>query len=235
MQQQGRTTRAVGLEHHGIANPRHQRPEMGQPTLVAPQRLFIQARSRQVPPARLLAYLEGKDLFVQDCYVEADPAYQLPLRVVTEKAWHVTEPQPNFSACFGEPFMAQDPVVYARLLGDKIAHHASQVWLVNTGWTGGPYGEGQRLDLGHTRAMVRAALTDALDKAALTADPVFGVMVPETVPEVPPEVLIPRNTWKDPAAYDAQAAKLAGMFSKNFERFRNTVTPEISQAGPRQN
>jgi phosphoenolpyruvate carboxykinase (ATP) len=145
----------------------------------------------------------------------------------------IKEPQPNFSACFGAPFMALDPVVYARLLGDKIAEHKSQVWLINTGWTGGPYGEGRRMNLGHTRAMVRAALTGVLDEADMTPDPVFGVMVPQAVPDVPPEVLNPRNTWKDPAAYDAQAAKLAGMFTKNFEQFGGSVTPEISQAGPR--
>jgi phosphoenolpyruvate carboxykinase (ATP) len=144
----------------------------------------------------------------------------------------IKEPQPNFSACFGAPFMALDPVVYARLLGDKIARHESQVWLVNTGWTGGPYGEGRRMDLGHTRAMVRGALTGTLDQVALTPDPVFGVAVPQAVRDVPPEVLNPRSTWKDPAAYDVQANKLAGMFRKNFEQFKGTVTAEISQAGP---
>lgn len=146
----------------------------------------------------------------------------------------VTEPQPNFSACFGEPFMALDPVVYARLLGDKIAPHQSQVWLINTGWTGGPYGVGRRMDLGHTRAMVRAALSGNLDQEAMTADPVFGVMVPQAVPDVPPEVLSPRSTWKDPAAYDAQAARLAEMFRKNFKKFRDRVTPEIRDAGPKE-
>ena len=145
----------------------------------------------------------------------------------------VTEPAATFSACFGAPFLPLHPGEYARMLGERIARHGSRVWLVNTGWTGGPYGTGQRMKLAHTRAMVAAALGGRLDQARFTPDPVFGIAVPDAVPGVPAEVLVPRGTWKDGAAYDAQAAKLAGMFRANFEKYASGVDPAVRAVGPR--
>jgi phosphoenolpyruvate carboxykinase (ATP) len=145
----------------------------------------------------------------------------------------VTEPSATFSSCFGAPFLPMHPGVYARMLGEKIAEHRAQVWLVNTGWTGGPYGTGHRMRLSHTRTMLRAALAGQLDGVAYVKDAVFGFEVPTTVPGVPSEVLIPRNTWADPAAYDAQAAKLAEMFRKSFEAFASGVGADVAAAGPR--
>ncbi|RME66048.1 MAG: phosphoenolpyruvate carboxykinase (ATP), partial [Caldilineae bacterium] len=109
----------------------------------------------------------------------------------------------------------------------------ASVWLVNTGWTGGPYGVGSRMKLAHTRRMVHAALNGELENVETVIDPIFGLHVPTHVEGVPDEVLQPRNTWADPAAYDAQAAKLARMFVENFEQFADGVTPEIIAAGPR--
>jgi phosphoenolpyruvate carboxykinase (ATP) len=149
----------------------------------------------------------------------------------TEKG--VTEPQATFSACFGAPFMTMHPSVYADLLGQKIANHKVNTWLVNTGWSGGPYGVGSRMRIQYTRAMVNAALNGNLDDVEYTEDPVFGVQVPTTCPNVPAKVLIPRNTWDDTAAYDAQAKKLAGMFAKNFEQYADETSDEIKAAGPR--
>ncbi|MGE0821159.1 MAG: phosphoenolpyruvate carboxykinase (ATP) [Candidatus Binatia bacterium] len=145
----------------------------------------------------------------------------------------IKEPQATFSACFGAPFMALNPNVYAKLLGEKIAQHQVQVWLINTGWSGGPYGTGQRIKLGHTRAMVRAALSGALAEVPRMADPVFGFQVPQTCPDVPAQVLQQRNTWKDQRAYDEQSRQLAGMFTKNFGQFANKVANEVRDAGPR--
>jgi phosphoenolpyruvate carboxykinase (ATP) len=144
----------------------------------------------------------------------------------------VTEPQATFSACFGAPFMIRPPSVYAEMLGERIQRHGSGVWLVNTGWTGGPYGEGHRMKLSHTRAMIRAALGGELDDVETTPDPIFGVQVPKHVRGVPDEVLHPRETWKDKDAYDAQAQKLAGMFRKNFEKFADSVSESVRNAGP---
>jgi phosphoenolpyruvate carboxykinase (ATP) len=118
------------------------------------------------------------------------------------------------------------------MLGERIAKHSVKVWLVNTGWTGGPYGTGSRMKLGLTRAMLRAALSGALDRAKYTKDPVFGFEVPTKVPEVPKEVLSPRGTWSDPAAYDAQAKRLATMFRENFEQYRSEVPASVAAAGP---
>jgi len=143
----------------------------------------------------------------------------------------VTEPTATFSACFGAPFLPLAPGVYARMLGEKIAKHDVRVWLVNTGWTGGPHGTGTRMKLSYTRAMVSAALAGALDKVSYTTDPVFGVAIPSSVPGVPGEVLNPRGTWSDGAAYDAQAAKLAGMFRENFKQFKD-VPDAVQAAGP---
>jgi len=149
----------------------------------------------------------------------------------TEKG--VTEPKATFSTCFGAPFMVLHPTVYARFLGDRIARHQSRVWLVNTGWTGGPYGVGSRMSIGHTRAMIRAALAGALDSAPFERDKTFNIDVPTRCPGVPEEVLKPRGTWKDGAAYDAQAAKLAKMFRDNFKTFEAEAPPDVKAAGPR--
>ncbi|MBI5865520.1 MAG: phosphoenolpyruvate carboxykinase (ATP) [Planctomycetes bacterium] len=143
----------------------------------------------------------------------------------------VTEPQTTFSTCFGAPFMVLNPAVYADLLGKKIAKHKSRVWLVNTGWSGGPYGVGSRMKLPYTRAMITAALGGQIDEAAYEPHPIFGVSMPKTCPGVPAEVLNPRSTWKDAAAYDAKAKDLAGRFAKNFEKF--TTSPAIKAAGPK--
>ena len=145
----------------------------------------------------------------------------------------VTEPQATFSACFGAVFLVWHPTKYAEMLGEKLRRHGSKVWLVNTGWSGGAYGVGKRMKLGYTRAMVHAALGGRLDAMPTITDPVFGLAVPTSVPGVPAEVLRARDTWADPAAYDAQATKLAEMFRKNFEKFDGRVSDEIRQAGPK--
>jgi len=146
----------------------------------------------------------------------------------------VTEPSATFSSCFGAPFLPLHPGVYARMLGERIAHHGASVWLVNTGWTGGPYGVGSRMKLSYTRRMVSAALAGELDQTAFLTDPVFGVTVPAAVEGVPTEILTPRSTWPDGAAYDAQAAKLAAMFRENFAAFADQVPAEVAAAGPRE-
>jgi phosphoenolpyruvate carboxykinase (ATP) len=145
----------------------------------------------------------------------------------------VTEPKAAFSACFGAPFLPLPPSAYATMLGEKIARHHAQCWLVNTGWTGGPFGVGRRMRLGFTRAMVDAMLDGRLIGVPTHPDPVFGLQIPAHVPGVPEEVLDAKRTWSDPAAYDAQAAKLAGMFRDNFEKFRGVVGPDVAAAGPR--
>jgi phosphoenolpyruvate carboxykinase (ATP) len=144
----------------------------------------------------------------------------------------VTEPQPNFSACFGAPFMPLHPKIYADLLGDKVKKHGTQVWLVNTGWTGGPYGEGHRMKLAHTRRMVDAAITDELEEVELETEPFFGLQVPSKVEGVPDEVLRPRKTWGDPKAYDEQAHKLVDLFRDNFKQFEADVDQAVLSAGP---
>jgi phosphoenolpyruvate carboxykinase (ATP) len=144
----------------------------------------------------------------------------------------VTEPEATFSTCFGAPFMALPPAVYAGLLGERIASHGAGVWLVNTGWTGGPYGVGERMAIGHTRALIRAALAGQLDDVPTQRDPVFGVEVPLSCPGVPSEVLTPRATWENPEAYDDQAKRLAGMFAKNFAQFADQVPSAVRDAGP---
>ena len=145
----------------------------------------------------------------------------------------VTEPSATFSSCFGAPFLPLHPGVYAKMLGQQIASHHARVWLVNTGWTGGPYGAGSRMKLADTRAMVTASLSGALESATYRKDPVFGFEVPTAVPNVPNDVLDPRATWKDPAAYDLQAAKLAAMFKDNFKLYASQVAAEVVAAGPR--
>ncbi|MBC5809374.1 MAG: phosphoenolpyruvate carboxykinase (ATP) [Candidatus Eremiobacteraeota bacterium] len=131
----------------------------------------------------------------------------------------LTEPTATFSTCFGAPFMVHHPTVYAKLLGDRIAHHKVDCWLVNTGWTGGVAGIGKRMAIAHTRAMLNAALAGKLRDVAYEREPFFGLSIPNSVPDVPSEVLNPRNAWADKAGYDAQAKKLAGLFAENFKRF----------------
>jgi phosphoenolpyruvate carboxykinase (ATP) len=145
----------------------------------------------------------------------------------------VTEPKETFSACFGAPFLPLQPSVYAEMLGERIARHGVQCWLVNTGWTGGAYGVGHRMKLSHTRAMIRAALVGHLDRVPTRPEAVFGFEVPTHVPGVPDAVLDPRATWRDPATYDAQATRLAGLFRKNFEQFAERVPAAVREAGPR--
>jgi phosphoenolpyruvate carboxykinase (ATP) len=142
----------------------------------------------------------------------------------------VKEPQPNFSTCFGSPFMPLRPKVYAEMLGKRMQEHGSQCWLVNTGWFGGPYGTGSRMKLPYTRAMVNAAIEGALDKVEFETDPAFGLTVPKTVPGVPAEFLRARDAWKDKAAYDKTAADLSARFAKNFEKF--DAPANIKAAGP---
>jgi phosphoenolpyruvate carboxykinase (ATP) len=144
----------------------------------------------------------------------------------------VKEPQPTFSACFGAPFLPQDPKMYAQMLGDKLREHESKVWLVNTGWTGGPFGEGERMPIQATRALLHAALSGALDEVAYREDPVFGFDVPVQVPGVDAKLLDPRSTWRDPSAYDERARDLAQKFQANFARFADPEG-EVAKAGPR--
>jgi phosphoenolpyruvate carboxykinase (ATP) len=145
----------------------------------------------------------------------------------------VTEPQATFSACFGAVFLIWPAAKYATMLGERLAKHGSRVWLINTGWTGGPYGAGKRMSLAHTRSIVRAALAGELDQVPVSADPIFGLAVPASVPGVPAAVLRPRESWSDPAAYDAQARKLAAMFRSNFEKFAGSVDPGLKDVGPK--
>ncbi|HKK44132.1 MAG TPA: phosphoenolpyruvate carboxykinase (ATP) [Balneolaceae bacterium] len=145
----------------------------------------------------------------------------------------VTEPQATFSACFGAPFMPLHPTVYAELLAKKIRQHDATVWLLNTGWTGGPYGDGHRMKLGHTRRMLEEALNGKLDNTTFEIDPVFGLAIPKDISGVPSEILFPRNTWDDKNAYDQKADKLASMFAENFEQFQEQASEELLKAGPK--
>lgn len=145
----------------------------------------------------------------------------------------ITEPTVVFSACFGAPFMPLYPTVYAELLGKKLEENQTDVWLINTGWTGGPYGIGSRIKLPYTRAIITAVLDGSLDKAETYQHPVFGVEVPLTCPNVPDYLLNPRNTWADKDAYDAKAGQLAQMFANNFEKFGESVSEEILSGGPK--
>ncbi|RMG26926.1 MAG: phosphoenolpyruvate carboxykinase (ATP) [Armatimonadetes bacterium] len=132
----------------------------------------------------------------------------------------VKEPQATFSACFGKPFLPLPPKRYAELLGEKIDRHGSQVWLVNTGWSGGPYGVGERISIAHTRALIQAAIEGALADVRYQNHPIFGLPVPQSCPNVPPEILNPRSTWPDKEAYDRQASELKAMFDEQIEQFR---------------
>jgi phosphoenolpyruvate carboxykinase (ATP) len=148
----------------------------------------------------------------------------------TEKG--VTEPKATFSTCFGAPFLPLNPNVYAKMLGEKIGRHGARVWLVNTGWTGGPYGVGSRMKIAHTRAMITAALTGQLDDVRYLRHPVFNLDMPTACARVPESVLDPRSTWPDAAQYDEQARKLAKMFIDNFITFEKDVAPSVKSAGP---
>jgi len=145
----------------------------------------------------------------------------------------ITEPKATFSACFGAPFMPLHPAVYAELLARRMAEHDVTAYLVNTGWTGGPHGVGERFRIAHSRAVVTAAIDGALDDASYRVDPVFGFEVPTAVSGIPSGLLDPRGTWSDPAEYDTKAAELAGLFAANFEQFAGRVPPEVAAAGPK--
>jgi phosphoenolpyruvate carboxykinase (ATP) len=143
-----------------------------------------------------------------------------------------SEPQATFSTGFGQPFLTRSPMVYAKMLAEKIAKHGSTCYLINTGWSGGGFGVGQRIALPATRAMVTAALRGDLESVSTITDPVFGLHIPQKVTGVSPELLVPRNRWPDPAAYDAKAKDLAQLFIKNFEKFPD-ATADVKAAGPK--
>jgi phosphoenolpyruvate carboxykinase (ATP) len=143
------------------------------------------------------------------------------------------EPQATFSTCFGAPFLPRHPEVYGKMLAELIARHGAQVWLVNTGWTGGSYGTGHRMSIKHTRALLRAALDGSLAQAEFATDPFFGLAVPQNVPGVPSEVLNPRDSWADKAAYDKTASHLVSLFEKNFETFAGAVSEDVKAAALR--
>jgi phosphoenolpyruvate carboxykinase (ATP) len=145
----------------------------------------------------------------------------------------VTEPKSTFSACFGAPFLPLHPGKYAGMLGEKMKKNEVNVWMINTGWSGGPYGIGNRMKLGYTRAMITAALDGKLDAVGYTAHPVFGMMMPDSCPGVPTEILNPRSTWADKAAYDAKSKDLAAQFVQNFDKYSSGVTQEILEAAPK--
>ena len=145
----------------------------------------------------------------------------------------VTEPKPTFSACFGAPFLPLHPGKYAEILGKKIRLHKVNVWLINTGWTGGPFRQGQRIKLTYTRAMITAVLEGKLDSVDFEIHPVFGMSIPKECPGVPIEVLNPQNTWADKKAYNEKAKYLAGLFIKNFEKYSCRVSDEIKAAAPK--
>lgn len=144
----------------------------------------------------------------------------------------VTEPKATFSACFGAAFMPLHPTRYAEMLGEKMNEHETNVWLINTGWTGGAYGTGERMKLRYTRAMITAALNGELADVAYTHHPVFGVAIPQSCPNVPAEILNPRDTWQDKDQYDATAQKLAGLFRDNFGKYEEFANDEIRAGGP---
>ncbi|MBA3569129.1 MAG: phosphoenolpyruvate carboxykinase [Pyrinomonadaceae bacterium] len=149
----------------------------------------------------------------------------------TEKG--IKEPEAAFSTCFGAPFMVLHPGVYADLLGKKMGQHDAACWLVNTGWSGGPYGVGQRMKISHTRAMIRAILTGQLTDVETKPDPIFGVGVPVSCPDVPADVLQPRNTWSDKEAYDRQARDLARRFNENFKKYEGGVSEGVGAVAPK--
>ncbi len=149
----------------------------------------------------------------------------------TEKG--IKEPEATFSTCFGAPFMVLHPGVYADLLGRQMAKHNAACWLVNTGWSGGPYGVGQRMKISYTRAMIRAILNGSLAQIETAADPIFGVNVPVSCPDVPSDVLQPRNTWEDKDAYDTRARDLARRFNENFKKYEAGVSAAVRAVAPK--
>jgi phosphoenolpyruvate carboxykinase (ATP) len=146
----------------------------------------------------------------------------------------VTEPKATFSTCFGAPFMPLHPSEYAKLLAKKVEQHKASCWLVNTGWTGGPYGVGKRISIKHTRALLNAAIEGLLDNVEYVSDPFFCLSVPTSCPGVPAEILMARNTWKDKDAYDAKARHLADLFTKNFKKYENFVSNQVYCSGPKE-
>ena len=145
----------------------------------------------------------------------------------------VTEPQTTFSACFGAPFMPLHPTKYAEMLGEKMDESNVNVWMINTGWSGGEYGVGERISLKHTRAMITAILDGSMDAVEYAKHLVFGLQMPTSCPNVPSEILSPRNTWEDKPAYDAKANELADAFNNNFEQFADNANAEITESAPR--
>ena len=145
----------------------------------------------------------------------------------------ITEPVSAFSACFGAPFMPLHPTKYAEMLGQKMEAAGVNVWLVNTGWSGGPYGVGSRMKLKYTRAMITAALNGDLDNVDYVIHDVFGLAMPTDCPNVPTEILSPKNTWEDKAAYDVAANNLAAKFNANFEKFEEFASVEIMAGAPK--
>ena len=145
----------------------------------------------------------------------------------------ITEPSLTFSACFGKAFLPLHPAKYAELLGKKLNDHKVNVWLINTGWSGGSYGVGSRVKLSHTRAMITAAMNGELDMMKYETLPVFGLQFPISCPNVPAEILNPRNTWKDKNAYDEKANSLAKSFVKNFEQYAGAANNETIDAAPK--
>lgn len=143
----------------------------------------------------------------------------------------VTEPTPNFSPCFGGPFLPRRPSEYAKMLAERIKKFKANVWLLNTGWTGGPYGEGHRMELGHTRAMVTSILDGTLARENFDADPIFGLLIPRAVKGVPAGVLHPAAAWEDSDRFRDQALKLAAKFRENEKNF--IISDEVKAAGPR--
>ena len=145
----------------------------------------------------------------------------------------IKEPQAVFSACFGSPFMVLSPVVYAKLLGDRVRRYNVKVWLVNTGLIGGPYGVGRRISIGYTRRIIKAVLGGELKGVEYREDETFGFLVPKGCPQIPSEILNPGDTWKDKGAYRVKKRELARLFQENFERYQDQVDPQILKGGPK--
>ena len=143
-----------------------------------------------------------------------------------------SEPEATFSTCFGAPFMPRHPSVYAKMLGERISQHNARCWLVNTGWTSGAYGVGHRMPINHTRSLLKAALTGALGQVNMREDQSFGLKVPEKCPNVPDEIMTPRETWVDKGAYDETARGLVGRFHENFTQFKPYVSADVADAAP---
>jgi phosphoenolpyruvate carboxykinase (ATP) len=145
----------------------------------------------------------------------------------------VKDPEPTFSPCFGGPFLVWHPTKYAEMLAEKLRKHGAQTWLVNTGWSGGAYGTGSRIKLKYTRAIIDAIHNGSLANVATQEDPVFGLQVPTSCPDVPTEILLPRNAWSDKAAYDEKAKKVATLFRDNFKKYEGQASAEVRGAGPK--